>query len=46
MARCFSQNLRPLLSEIIFEAFIKGLEYLKKPVKIDYKSLSNSSWAF
>jgi len=34
------------LKKIIFTAFIKGLEYLKKPVKIDCKSLSNSSWAF
>jgi hypothetical protein len=43
MSRCFSENFRPLLSEIIFEALIKGLEYLKKAVKIDFKSLSNSS---
>jgi hypothetical protein len=34
------------LKKIIFTALMKGLEYLKKPVKIDCKSISNSSWAF
>jgi hypothetical protein len=34
------------LKKIIFTPLMKRLEYLKKPVKIDCKSLSNSSWAF